>query len=100
LPSFQAPRQAELTFQFNSSKTDGILMCSKDDKFYLKAEMSNKNLVFSLNDAKTKKVLSSATCKANGVTQFNDNKWHKVHLIKKSRDLVILKILKSFFFIL
>ena len=67
-------------------------MCTKDEKFYLKAEMSNKNLVFSLNDVKTKKVLSSATCKANGLTQFNDNKWHKVQLIKKSRDLVILKI--------
>lgn len=66
-------------------------MCTKDDKFYLKAEMSNKNLVFSLNDVKTKKVLASAICKANGASQFNDNKWHKIQLVKKSRDQVTFR---------
>ena len=88
LPSFQAPRQAELSFQFNSSKAEGNIMCTRDDKFYLKAELLNKNLVFSLNDGKTKKSLATVTCKPGSGGQFNDNKWHRVQLVKKSRELV------------
>ena len=64
-------------------------MCTKDEKFYLKAEIINKNLVFSLNDVKTKKSLASAVCKPTSGSQFNDNKWHKVQLIKKNREQVI-----------
>ena len=98
LPTLQAPRHAELLFQFNSSKPEGNIMCTKDDRYYLKAEIANKNLVFSVNDVRTKKPLATAMCRPTSGSQFNDNKWHKVQLVKKNREQVDFFVLKNFFF--
>ena len=74
-------------------------MCTKDDRYYLKAEIANKNLVFSVNDVRTKKPLATAMCRPTSGSQFNDNKWHKVQLVKKNREQVDFFVFEEFFFL-
>jgi hypothetical protein len=49
----------------------------------------NQNVIFSLNDLKSKKVIKTVGCKYEHGAQFNNN-WHKIHLIKKSRGQVLI----------
>ena len=88
VPYLQPARQAELSFQFNVSRPDGNVMCTRDDNLYLKAELVNQNLIFYLNDVKSKRMLKSVACTPRPGVQFNDNKWHKVQLIKRNRGTV------------
>jgi hypothetical protein len=46
----------------------------------------NQNILFSLNDVKSRRIIKSVGCKS----QINDNNWHKIHLIKRSRGQVLL----------
>ncbi len=89
VPQMQVGKQAELQFQFNSSKLEGNLVCTRDDNMYLRAEIVNQNIMLTVSDVKSKRILKSVACKPQPGTLFNDNKWHKVNLVKKSRGQVI-----------
>lgn len=88
IPNLPIGKIAEIKLEFNTSKSEGNILCTRDETFFLKAELFNQNIIFSLNDIKSKRVLKSVACKPQHTSQFNDKNWHKIHLIKRSRGQV------------
>ncbi len=87
VPSLTAARHAELRFAFNASRgNDGTIMCTRDDSTSLKAELIGQQLLFSISDVRTRRVLKTLSCRL--AAQRAD--WHKIHLVKKSRNQVLV----------
>ncbi|CAF0717725.1 unnamed protein product [Brachionus calyciflorus] len=88
VPYLSPSKQSELVFQFNTSKPDGSVMCSKDDNYALRGELKGQNFVLSVMELRSKRILKTSSCPQR--SPLNDNKWHKVQLIKKSRSQIQL----------
>lgn len=83
VPYMQEANKAELSFLFNTSMSNGNIMCTKDDTLALNTELVNSVLAVRITDIRTRRVLQTANCRAKPGTRFNDNSMHKVHVIKK-----------------
>jgi len=83
--------RAQLNFNFNTSKLEGNLLCTKDDNVVLKAELRDSGIFLTVSDLRSKRILKTASCKPSSQgAHFNDNKLHSVTIKKESRNQLLL----------
>lgn len=88
-PYLPAARQAELSFQFQP-KSEGNLMCSRDDLLALRVDYKERKLVLTLSDVRSRRVLKTSECQLGAGGSSGEEKWYKVNLVKKSRGQVVM----------
>ena len=90
VPSLLPARLSELKFQFNTSRSDaGTIVCTRDEQLALKVELKDQKLHLSVFDAKSRRFIKAATFPSQ---RLNDNRFHRVQLIKKSRGVVTITL--------
>lgn len=96
IPYLPPARQAELIFQFNP-KSDGNIVCSRDDSLALRVDFKDRKLLLTISDVRSKRVLKATECilSGGGGGGSGEEKWHKVHLIKKSRGNIAMTCSES-----
>ena len=90
VPGLASARHAELRFAFNTSRgNDGTIMCTRDDALSFKAELMGQQLLFSISEMRTRRVLKTLSCRlASNRGGGGGAEWHKIQLVKKSRGQV------------
>jgi hypothetical protein len=96
-PGQQPPRHAEINFRFNTSRrggadSGGTLLCTRDEQLALKVELKDQKLLLSLYEvaarsAQARRLIKAVTCQSSQ-QRFNDNRWHRVQLVKRARNQV------------
>lgn len=86
VPYLSQSRESSLNLKFNTSQPHGVIMCSKDDNYALKAELNNQMLMVSITDLRSRQIIKSAYCQKRSLS---DNKWHKIQIGKKSRSQIV-----------
>lgn len=87
MPFLPTARQAELSFQLQA-KSDGNIVCSRDDYLALRVDHKDRRLVLTISDVRSRRVLKTAECSAS--SGGGEDKWQRVHLVKKSRGMVTM----------
>jgi hypothetical protein len=83
VPYLHESQKAELGFQFNTSMTNGNILCTKDDTLALNVELVNSILAVSITDIRTRRVLLTTNCRPKPATSFNDKSLHAFRMVKK-----------------
>lgn len=86
VPYLHESQKAELSFQFNTSMTNGNIMCTKDDTLALNVELVNSILAVSITDIRTRRVLLTTNCRPKPGTHFNDKSLHSFKMVKKGTN--------------
>ena len=86
VPNLSQTRESNLNFQFNTSQSHGVLMCTRDENFALKAELNNQMVMISIFDLRSRQIVKSAYCQKRSLS---DNKWHKIYIAKRARSQLV-----------
>jgi hypothetical protein len=81
-------QQSQLSFQFNTSRSDGLLFLTRNDNTVLRLDLKNGRLQLSASDLNNPRFMKTIDCRQNSQQiQFNDNKWHTVELTKRNQQV-------------
>ncbi len=90
VPYLPPANKAELTLSFNTTTSNGNILCTKDDTLAFNVELVDSNLIVNVREIRNKRVLQTLKCMSKSGEQFNDNSLHKIKLIKKGVNQVKL----------